>query len=95
VGLNLSALDLKIQKPLGLLQLVESISGSSKQHAGLSHLRLLEISRLGLQGPLQVGSDFSLGLAALFNLEHLDISSNPLVNGTLPDMFAGKQGCPQ
>jgi hypothetical protein len=57
--------------------------------SNLSHLETLVLSNLGLSGPLDDPTQPALGLHTLRQLQHLDISGNPGITGSLPDKWFG------
>jgi hypothetical protein len=88
----LTALNLELQQPPSLLQLVDTVSDVAKGRT-LAHIRNLTLSGLGLHGPLQSNNaTTTLGLAAFATVEWLDISNNPDITGMLPELLAGERG---
>jgi hypothetical protein len=84
-------LDLQLQQPPSVLQLVDTIFDTSKPQR-LVHLRNLTFKGIGIHGPLQDNANtMSLGLAVFTALELLDLSDNPDITGGLPDLLAGDQ----
>jgi hypothetical protein len=53
----------------------------------VAELHVLVMSNVGLSGPLDSPFTDQPGLAALQQLQHLDLSCNPSINGTLPDSW--------
>lgn len=79
-GIDLTALHLKLTKPLTL----KEVAGTIKS---LKKLQSLVLSDVGLAGKLDAPA--GEGLAALANLQHLDLSNNLELGGNLPDWLAG------
>jgi hypothetical protein len=76
-----------MSEPLALQDLISTL-GNPAKNEHIDSLRSLNLSGLGLTGPLQPAPP-SLGLAAFPDLQVLDLSNNQEITGTLPDIFAG------
>jgi hypothetical protein len=82
-SLNLTAIDRRVSFAAPALPILDVISAI----ANLTHLETLVLSNLGLSGPLDDPTRPALGLHTLWQLQHLDISGNPGISGTLPDKW--------
>jgi hypothetical protein len=85
-------LNLQLQQPPSFLQVLDTAFDVGGQRR-LAHLRNLTLKGVGLHGSMQADSDTvtSLGLAAFPTLELLDLSENPGITGSLPDLLAGRK----
>jgi hypothetical protein len=85
IGVNLTAATTPITPTAPSLPTLKVFSAISN----LSHLETLVLSHLGLSGPLDDPAQPALGLHTLRQLQHLDISGNPGITGTLRDKWFG------